>query len=499
MTHLPGSAGGFTLSRPPRPRSPLRPTPRPCRPAPPRPVPLFRIARFRIARPAAPLLAAALLGGLSAGCEPDAGRVAEYDDVIAERDDALAERDAALARVAALEAGGGGDLDPVLDALRDAGADVTESGGVVTAVALPATSSTNAAHLVPLLLMPELNSLTLSGPEFDDDAMTLVGRLKGLERLDISGAKEITNEGFKKLAGLENLVVLRLKTVNVSDLAPVEGMTELKELDLRFSNVGDAAMGSVAKLPKLAVLKLERSAVSDEGLKQLSADQPIRALDLDTGFNDPLPILAEKFPNLQALELDRTGIYGAEGFAPLTQFKQLRALSLQEADAFDDDLQPILGQLTTLESLNLRALAVGDALMPEVGKLTNLKSLNLAEAAAVTETGLKELAGLTKLEDLDLWATGATDATMKEVVAKFKNLKALSLQQTQVGDEGLAALAGLENLERLDLSETQVTDESVDVLKGLPNLKSLTLKNTAITAGGVAELEEANPDLEIVR
>ncbi|MFH5806785.1 hypothetical protein [Alienimonas sp. DA493] len=451
-----------------------------------------------IARRFAPWATSALLlAATTVGCE---SKNSDYDALTAERDAALAEADSLKARVATLEAGGGGvDLDPLLQALRDAGATVTEDGGVVTAVAMPATSSTNAAHLLPLLLLPELKTLTLGGVAFDDDAMATVGKLTSLERLDISGTP-VTNEGLAELSGLTNLKVLRLKTVPVDDLAPLEGMTELRELDVRFSNVGDAAMESVAKLPNLSALKLERSKVTDEGLKKLSPEQPLRVLDLDTGFSDPLPILAEKgYTDLRALELDRTDIYGAEGFAPLTQFKDLRVLSLQEAYPYDEDLQPVLGELTKLESLNLRQTPVTNALMPTVGELTELKTLNLAEVSAVTEPGLKELAPLTKMEDLDLWATGATDATMTEVIANFENLKALSLQQTKVGDEGLKALADLKQLERLDLSETQVTDESVDVLKGLPNLKSLTLKNTEITSEGVAELEEANPDLNIVR
>ncbi|WP_145358040.1 leucine-rich repeat domain-containing protein [Alienimonas californiensis] len=454
--------------------------------------------RRRVCWTAPALLAPALALGLATpGCEPEG---ADDSALVAERDAALAERDALKVRVATLEAdGGGADLDPLLEALRNAGATVTEDGGVVTAVSMPATSSTNAAHLLPLLLMPELKTLTLGGPSFDDEAMAVVGKLTGLERLDISGTP-VSNDGLAKLSGLTNLKVLRLKTVSVDDLTPLEGMTELRELDVRFSNVGDAAMDSVAKLPNLSALKLERSAVTDDGLQKLSAEQPLRVLDLDTGFSDPLPILAEKgYTDLRALELDRTDIYGAEGFAPLKQFKELRLLSLQEAYPYDEDLQPVLGELTNLESLNLRQTPVTNALMPTVGELTNLKTLNLAEVSAVTEPGLKELAPLTKMEDLDLWATGATDATMTEVIAGFENLTALSLQQTKVGDEGLKALADLKQLERLDLSETQVTDESVAVLKALPNLQSLTLKNTEITSEGVAELQEANPDLNIVK
>ncbi|NNJ27740.1 leucine-rich repeat domain-containing protein [Alienimonas chondri] len=478
-----------------------------------RPAPLRPLLPRALQTPPTSLIAATLVGAALcsltlSGCEPDAAVVKDYEDAIAERDDAIAERDALKARVAVLEAdGGGADLDPLLNALRDAGATVTEDGGVVTAVAMPATSSTNAAHLLPLLLMPELKSLTVGGTSFDDAAMGVVGQLTSLERLDISGTP-VSNDGLAKLSGLTNLKVLRLKTVSVNDLSPVEGMQDMRELDLRFSNVGDAAMDSVAKLPKLATLKLERSAVTDDGLSKLSADQPIKALDLDTGFSEAPAIIAEKFPDLRSLELDRSDVYGAEGFAPLGRLTELRTLSLQEtyptdeelAPTLDDaDAEPVLSALTNLETLNLRQTGVTSKLMPVVGQLTNLKSLNLAEASGVREEGLKELAGLTKLEDLDLWATGATDATMQEVVANFENLKALSLQQTKVGDEGLAALADLKQLERLDLSETQITDESVAVLRGLPNLKSLTLKNTELTGEGVAELEEANPDLQITR
>ena len=448
-------------------------------------------------RPASALpIAPALLFALAlTGCEPNAA-------VVAERDEARTERDALQARLDELDGGdatGAADFAPVLTALRDAGASVTETDGVVTAVAMPATSATTGAHLLPLLLMPELKILTLGGTAFDDDDMKIVGQLDSLERLDISGATSVRNEGFAHLDGLTNLKVLRMKTVAVSDLTPIEGMQDLRELDLRFSNADDGSMDSVAKLPNLATLKLERSAVTDEGLAKLSADQPIKALDLDKGFYEPLPIIVERFPDLRSLELDRSDLYLPEHFAPLAKLTELRSLSLQEAYAGDAELEPALKELTNLESLNLRQTSASDKLMPTVGKLTNLKTLNLAEVAGVTEDGLMELKGLTKLENLDLWDTGANDAVMQEVVAGFENLRALSLQKTAVGDEGIKALAGLENLQRLDLTETEITDESVATLKTLPNLTSLTLKNAAVSAEGIAELEEAKPDLQITQ
>ena len=61
------------------------------------------------------------------------------------------------------------------------------------------------------------------------------------------------------------------------------------------------------------------------------------------------------------------------------------------------------------------------------------------------------------------------------------------------------ALKGLTNLKVLALSNSQVSDAGLEHLKGLKNLEVLTLHNTQVTDAGVADLQQALPQLRIVR
>ncbi|MCA9039750.1 MAG: hypothetical protein KDA65_05310, partial [Planctomycetaceae bacterium] len=71
--------------------------------------------------------------------------------------------------------------------------------------------------------------------------------------------------------------------------------------------------------------------------------------------------------------------------------------------------------------------------------------------------------------------TPVSDAQLEEL-AKLKNLKSLTLDQTQITDAGLAKLQECESLKKLSI-------------KNLPNLSS----------EAIAKLKEALPELEVVR
>ena len=79
------------------------------------------------------------------------------------------------------------------------------------------------------------------------------------------------------------------------------------------------------------------------------------------------------------------------------------------------------------------------------------------------------------------------------------HVETLYLHDTQVTDAGLAHLKGLSQLRFLWLDGTQVTDAGLAHLKGLPQLRFLWLDGTQVTDAGVAKLEQALPNVEVVR
>ncbi len=99
---------------------------------------------------------------------------------------------------------------------------------------------------------------------------------------------------------------------------------------------------------------------------------------------------------------------------------------------------------------------------------------------------------------LNLGGTAVTDAGLK-ALAGLKNLRRLHLERTAVGDAGLEHVKGLGELQYLNLYGTKVTDAAAAALGGLKKLKSLYLWQTGVTEAGAAALAKALPGCYINR
>ena len=99
--------------------------------------------------------------------------------------------------------------------------------------------------------------------------------------------------------------------------------------------------------------------------------------------------------------------------------------------------------------------------------------------------------------DLDLARTEIGDEALKSV-AGMERLTRLDLSRTAVGDRGLVHLRGLPELRSLNLFGTEVSDAGLESLAGLPHLEAVYLWQTAVTDAGAAKLRAALPAARIV-
>lgn len=154
-----------------------------------------------------------------------------------------------------------------------------------------------------------------------------------------------------------------------------------------------------------------------------------------------------------------------------------------------------------------------------VAQATSLRAFRPGE---IDDAGLASLGAQPRLEALDLWYTRVTGEGLAAVrsfttlrhlnagnnrslgdeaaphIAELAELRTLTLEQTALGDVGLAVLAQrLPALEVLILNATPVTDEGLAALRGHPALRRLALGWTKITDAGLAHLR-AIPTLEMV-
>lgn len=105
----------------------------------------------------------------------------------------------------------------------------------------------------------------------------------------------------------------------------------------------------------------------------------------------------------------------------------------------------------------------------------------------VTDEGLARLASLQRLEDLDLGDTKITGTGFANV--KFTSLKKLSFRECdKLTVEGFKQIVKCQNLERLNLRNTNIDDPFLQEIAKLPQLQYLWADYTRLTNEGLPYL-----------
>jgi len=110
-----------------------------------------------------------------------------------------------------------------------------------------------------------------------------------------------------------------------------------------------------------------------------------------------------------------------------------------------------------------------DAMLADIRRIEHLVRLDLSGSKAVTDEGVRALAGLTALRHLDLGGTAITDRAL-HVLQTLPALESLALWGTRVTDAGINALSACEALRSVNLGGTRVGDAAVRALAGKPHL-----------------------------
>ncbi|HYH56143.1 MAG TPA: hypothetical protein VD772_05990, partial [Anseongella sp.] len=97
---------------------------------------------------------------------------------------------------------------------------------------------------------------------------------------------------------------------------------------------------------------------------------------------------------------------------------------------------------------------------------------------------------------LELGNTQISDEGLA-AIGQLPNLTRLHLEHTAVGDAGLAALASCKNLRFLNLFGTGVTDAGLEHLQRIPSLREVHLYQTGVSPAAVRQLMERRPELRI--
>jgi len=150
-----------------------------------------------------------------------------------------------------------------------------------------------------------------------------------------------------------------------------------------------------------------------------------------------------------------------------------------------------LGRLPSLETLTYTGPTVTDDRLVQISKLSTLKELSICNSKA--GRGLAHLHKLKNLRFLGLTGNRNPDIDRHlGNLAGLNQLEELSLENTLVGNAGLAHLKGMTKLQKLQLRSNpgtgRITDAGMVHLKHLKSLEELELPFDGITDAGYSHL-----------
>ncbi|MFT5127966.1 MAG: Leucine-rich repeat (LRR) protein [Rhodothermales bacterium] len=252
-------------------------------------------------------------------------------------------------------------------------------------VILPHTFHPSDAHMRYVSELRQLRKLNMgtAPPGITDTGMVALGKLSGLESLQLELCDEITDAGYAHLVGLVKLKELRLRRITKMTREAVPFIAGLSEL--RLLKISDAhkligadlePLGRLIKLKDLSLWNVGRGAG-------------------DFAFCTKLTEL-ETF--ITTANITTANITPAR-LASIAQASQLRSLSLTSKGLLSLSAQHGLTQLTNLEQLYLSTPSVTDETIRLLADLPELRNLDLA-GANLTDKALPHFAKmkLTKLQ-----------------------------------------------------------------------------------------------------
>ena len=372
--------------------------------------------------------------------------------------------------------------------------------------------------------------VTIEGDNVDDEFLENVGKLHGVEKVDLVGhtAPDLTPAGMAQLCNLPRLKWLNTRrgiAIPRGFVTGLEGRTGIRTLALPQAAVTDDEMAVIGAFTDLEFLQLDGSNVTDQGFAHVANLKKLTILDMPgVRITDLAPVA--DLVQLDCLTLaprrdtparSVPGPGGPTSLGPLRRLTKVTQLILGDTRIEDRDLAVVAG-LPKLFNLQMGARGITEAGLARLAESKSLGSLGLADTSIadlrplsprlhaistlwmenshLTDAGIEPLSREIRLTDLTIAGSRMTDAGLDHL-ASLTSLWRLRLDRSAITDAGLARLKSLKSLETLSLTETKLTDSSVETLAGFQSLKSLNLDRSGISPAGIERLKQALPKARI--
>lgn len=245
-----------------------------------------------------------------------------------------------------------------------------------------------------------IERLSFAHSGFSDEDFPKIPNLAGVRELDLTGCRNITDEGLVRLSLASSLESLQLGGTGIgnSALAHIGAVGTLQSLDLSDTAVSDAGLAYLTRLPRLRRLSLKGTAIEGPGLSHVA-----------------------RLDALESLDLSRTQVWD-QPLRELAPLRELNELRLAQTSVGDDGLGAVAG-IISLTELDVRSCPfVTDAGIRRLGPLLALKRLSI-QSTGVTDGSIPYLRRIRGLEELTVGGTGFSPSGLIELKRTLPNCR----------------------------------------------------------------------------
>lgn len=278
-------------------------------------------------------------------------------------------------------------------------------------------------------------------PDLKGDDLENLSGLRNLDSVTMRGSAGLTDAGFKYIEDLTSLTEIDFaSSPNLSD-AGCAYLTKLKNLKVVFlynCPLSDRGLHALRFAENMELLCLHNTQVSEEAIIEfVTSHKKLASMGFDgTAFGNRALAKIASCRRLQKLDVNRTHVTD-EGLRHLVGQDSLWWLGIGGTRVSREGLSAAFRGLPKLRILLLRGLPwFSGADIETLRPLQNLETLDLRETA-ITDRGMHDLLQFKNLTYLSLERTSVTDAALEELV-KLPKVRVITLIGTKVTEAGLA-------------------------------------------------------------
>jgi hypothetical protein len=269
-----------------------------------------------------------------------------------------------------------------------------------------------------------------------------------------------------------------------------EYFQEIVEVHLNQTDATDADLEMLASYSGLRALHLDGTNISDAGLAHVEDLRELRRITLrDTKITGEGLRHLQNMHRLEVLNLGETNVDG-DGLSHLTELANLQHLAL-DSTSVDSHGFLKLGDLSNLTLLTLGDTHVDDAVVPRLAGMTRLDILQLCDTSISGEGLLRLKAALPELVMCDADFLSLRGSSVFDDGVTPRRRQVLFDRIQMLHDEG--------RLKAIDLSDTQLADEHLSLLAGLDHVEIIDVRGTRASEAGLAQLQHDLPNVEFRR